>query len=144
MIIPPESAIDLHEHSPLALAFVGDGVLELLVRARLVAGSRLPPGQLHRRAVRMVSAAGQAAALEEIEPQLTETELAVLRRGGNANKATASKNASVAQYRASTGLETLLGWHYLQGNLARLQQLFEVIWARYRRECDADAPDKGV
>ena len=39
--------VDLHEMSPLALAFVGDAVLELLVRGRLVATTRLQPGRLH-------------------------------------------------------------------------------------------------
>ena len=37
--LPPE--IDIKEMSPLALAFVGDAVLELLVRSRLVGTTRL-------------------------------------------------------------------------------------------------------
>ncbi len=130
---PPETDIALCERSPLALAFVGDGVLELLVRARLVAQSRLPVGRLHRQAVQMVSAKAQFAALPGVLAALCEEEQAVYRRGRNASKATVSKNASAEEYRASTGLEALLGWLYLKGDTARVQALFEIIWQAYLR-----------
>ncbi len=131
---PPQAAVDIREQSPLALAFVGDGVLELLVRARLAATRRLPASQLHRQAVRLVSARAQHAYLPKLLPLFTEEETAVLHRGRNATKGSAAKNASPLQYRASTGLEALLGWLYLQGRAARLEELFEVIWAHYLAE----------
>ncbi|MDL2293066.1 cysteine--tRNA ligase [Ruminococcaceae bacterium OttesenSCG-928-D13] len=131
MLTFPESEIDLRERSPLALAFVGDGVIELLVRARLVAESRMPAGALHRSAVEMVSARGQFAALHLLEPMLTEQEADIVRRGRNASKATVSKNASAEEYRASTGLEALFGWLYLQNRLERVEELFEPIWQRH-------------
>ena len=65
MLPTVETDIDVKERSPLALAFVGDGVIELLVRARLVAGSRMPVGALHREAVQMVSAHAQHGALDK-------------------------------------------------------------------------------
>ena len=34
MYLESETPVDIHEQSPLNLAFVGDGVLELLVRRR--------------------------------------------------------------------------------------------------------------
>ena len=131
MFLAPESAIDLRERSPLALAFVGDGVFDLLVRARLVADSRRSPGALHREAVELVSARAQSASLFALEPMLTEDELAIVRRGRNASKATVSKNASQQEYRASTGLEALFGWLYLQNNTPRIEELFGFIWERY-------------
>lgn len=133
----PQSEIDLRERSPLALAFVGDGVLELLVRARLVAQSRLSAGALHRQAIRMVSAKGQFAALADLEPLLTEPEADLVRRGRNASKATVSKHASAQEYRASTGLEALFGWLYLQNRVQRIEELFEVIWQHYVSQRDA-------
>lgn len=120
--------VDLHEQSPLNLAFVGDGVYELLVRQRLVERTRLQPGALHAAAVRYVSAKGQFRALELLEPSLTEEEQAVLRRGQNATKASVSKHATPQEYRASTGIEALFGWLYLKGDNQRIQQLFERIW----------------
>ena len=92
--------IDPRELSPLALAFVGDSVLELLVRQRL-------------------------------EPLFTEDELAVFKRGRNASKASVAKHASPEEYRASTGFECLLGWLYLNGQLARVHELFETLWQSF-------------
>ena len=131
MLTMPASNIDIRERSPLALAFVGDGVLELLVRARLVAESRASAGVLHKQAVCMVSAKGQFAALADVQALLTEEEGDVLRRGRNASKATVAKNASVQEYRASTGLEALFGWLYLQNRLQRIEELFQPIWLHF-------------
>ena len=52
----------------------------------------------------------------------------MLRRDKNASKATVAKHATAQEYRASTGLECLLGWLYLQGQNDRVAQLFEVLW----------------
>lgn len=128
------SPIELRERSPLVLAFIGDGVLELLVRSRLVAQSRMPPNALHRKAVCMVSAKGQFAALEALQPFLSPEEAHIVRRGRNASKAAVSKNASVEEYRASTGLEALFGWLYLQNNTARINTLFDSIWQHSQEE----------
>ena len=126
----PESVpeINIKEMSPLALAFVGDAVLELLVRSRLVGTTRLQPGRLHSVATQYVSARAQFRELAALEPLLTEQEAAVLRRGKNASKATVAKHAAAQEYRASTGLECLLGWLYLQGQIDRVTELFEVLW----------------
>lgn len=132
MLFETNPQVDIHEMSPLALAFVGDAVLELLVRARLVGTTRLQPNQLHTSATRYVSARAQSRELEILEPLLTEAEAKVLRRGKNASKASVAKHATVQEYRASTGLECLLGWLYLQGRLDRVQQLFDALWAGYR------------
>lgn len=134
MLFDPAPQIDIHEQSPLALAFVGDAVLELLVRSRLVGTTRLQPGQLHTRATHYVSAHAQSRELEILAPLLTEAEAAVLRRGKNASKATVAKHATPQEYRASTGLECLLGWLYLQGRQERIQQLFDALWAGYSPE----------
>ena len=96
-----------------------------------MADSRRSPGALHREAVELVSARAQSASLFALEPMLTEDELAIVRRGRNASKATVSKNASQQEYRASTGLEALFGWLYLQNNTPRIEELFGFIWERY-------------
>ena len=88
MLWEAKPEIDLREQSPIALAFVGDGVFEALVRARLVERTRLVPGRLHAAAVHFVCAKGQCEALERLEPMLTEEERAVVRRGKNATTAT--------------------------------------------------------
>ena len=59
------------------------------------------------------------------ESKLTEEEKAVFRRGRNAHSGTMPKNASVADYRTATGLETLVGFLYLSGSDARLGELMK-------------------
>lgn len=134
MLFETKSEVDIHEMSPLALAFVGDAVLELLVRSRLVGTTRLQPNRLHTVATHYVSARAQSRELEILEPLLTEAEANVLRRGKNASKASVAKHATVQEYRASTGLECLLGWLYLQGQTRRVEQLFDALWAGYQPE----------
>lgn len=131
MLFESESQVDIHEQSPLNLAFVGDGVFELLVRQRLVEHCRLAPGKLHSLGVKYVSAKGQNRALNLLESLLTEDEQAVVRRGRNASKATVSKHATAQEYRASTGFEALFGWLYLTNQNQRIEQLFNAIWQEF-------------
>lgn len=74
--------VNVRTLSPLALAFVGDGVYELMVRERLVREANRPAGVLHKRAVELVRAEAQAAAMERLLPLLTEEEAAAYRRDG--------------------------------------------------------------
>ena len=131
MLFEAQPQVDIHEMSPLALAFVGDAVLELLVRQRLVETTRLLPGKLHSTTTHYVSAHAQHLELALVEPLLTEEEQAVLRRGKNASKASVAKHATPQEYRASTGFECLLGWLHLKGRDDRVQELFEVLWNGY-------------
>ena len=132
MLFETKSEVDIHEMSPLALAFVVDAVLELLVRAKLVGTTRLQPNRLHTVATHYVSAHAQSRELEILEPLLSEAEASVLRRGKNASKASVAKHATVQEYRASTGFECLLGWLYLQGRTDRVQELFDALWTGYQ------------
>lgn len=114
--------------SPLALAFVGDAVYELLVRERLVAGGNLPANKLHQLAVRRVCAGAQSQGYQRLEPLLSEEELAVLKRGRNAHSSKVPKHADVVEYRRATGLECLFGYLYLLGRIDRVRELFALLW----------------
>ena len=127
----PAQKIDLREISPLALAFVGDSVLELLVRQRLVEYHRMAPGRLNAEKVKYVSARAQFREEQLLEPLFTAEEMDVFKRGRNASRTAVSKHATPEEYRASTGFECLLGWLYLRGDTARIGQLFEAMWDRY-------------
>ena len=137
MLFEAVPKIDIREQSPLSLAFVGDAVLELLVRQRLVETTRLLPGRLHSVATRYVSARAQSRELAILEPVLTEEETNVLRRGKNASKATVAKHATPQEYRASTGFECLLGYLYLKGRNDRIVELFDLLWEGFDPEAEA-------
>ena len=113
--------IDLHTLSPLALAFVGDGVYSLMVRERLLSEANRPVNDLHRMAVREVRAEAQSAAIGRLLPHLSEEEEAVFKRGRNAHTA-----RSGADYHRSTGLEALFGYLYLDGRIDRVRELFSL------------------
>ena len=120
--------------SPLALAFVGDGVYELLAREHLLSQGNAPVGRLHSRTVELVSAAAQSDAYERIAPLLSPEEEAVYRRGRNANTTRCPKHTEPAVYRRATGVEALFGWLYLTGRVARANELFGVILENGNRE----------
>lgn len=119
--------------SPSVLAFVGDAVYTLYVRTALSSVNR-PSGELHRLSVKLVNAAAQADGFAVIEPELTEKELAVFKRGRNFHTSSTPKHATNAQYHTATGLEALFGYLYLSGNTERADHLFGCIWDA--SECD--------
>lgn len=113
--------------SPGTLAFLGDAVYELFVRQMLVETANMPVNKLHLLAVEKVRASFQSNAYAIIEPQLTEEEQTIWKRGRNANGVKAPKHADPVEYRRATGLETLFGYLFLQGNMERLEELFRMI-----------------
>ncbi len=110
--------------SPLDLAFVGDGVYDLLCREYLLQGGSCPVKKLHGRKTRLVRCQAQAAALRALWPRLTGEEQAVALRGRNAHVGHVPKNASTADYHGATAMEALFGWLYLAGDMPRVRELF--------------------
>ena len=80
-------------------------------------------GKLHREVSRYAKAQAQAEMMETLLPMLTQKELEIYYRGRNAKSYTKAKNASVQDYRKATGLETLMGYLYLQDEMPRLVEL---------------------
>lgn len=113
--------------SPSVLAFVGDAVYGLMVRTALAEVNR-PSGELHKLSVKLVNATAQAEAYKMIEPELTEKEIMVFKRGRNFKTGNTPKNSSGGDYHTATGLETLFGFLYLSGENERLKTLFNIIW----------------
>lgn len=109
----------------LALAYIGDAVYELVIRQYLLSQGAVKVNQLHKMAVRYVRAGAQAKALHTLEGNLTEEEIAVVRRGRNAKSATLPKNADLMEYRHATALEALIGYLYLQDRQSRVLELIK-------------------
>ena len=121
---PRMTETEVNRISMLGLAHIGDGVYELLVRTMLCTQGHAAVGELHRLTVAQVRASSQARAAEKILPLLSGEELALYKRGRNAHVHGVPQGASVGEYHAATGLEALFGWLYLQGRLARIEELF--------------------
>lgn len=115
--------MDLRTYSPLTLAYIGDGVYELIVRTVLVKRGNCPVNRLHKQASSLVKAASQSAMMEVLEPMLTEEEAGVYRRGRNAHSPTMAKHATMSDYRRATGFEALIGYLYLKEDFTRMTEL---------------------
>jgi ribonuclease-3 family protein len=113
--------------SPLALAFLGDTVYDLLVREALLCEAARPPRKLHRAAASQVNAKAQAAAALRIPSLLSEEETAVFRRGKNAQPGHVPASCTNEEYHLATALEALFGWLWLCGKAGRVRALFEAI-----------------
>ncbi|MCL6479186.1 MAG: ribonuclease III [Peptococcaceae bacterium] len=116
-----------HMLSPLVLAYIGDAVYELWVRRHVIARGVSHIGKLHSEAVRYVCADTQAGVLKAIEDTLTGEEANIARRGRNAKQAHTPRGR-VAAYHQSTGLECLVGYLFLLGNMERLAEIMEKIF----------------
>ena len=121
------NGLDVRTVSPLTLAYLGDGVYELLMRESIINQGNCRPKDLHRVTAGRVCAKAQAAAVKRIQAQLTEEEEAVLKRGRNAHTSRVLKNASSEEYHLATGLEALFGYLYLTGKMNRILELFAEI-----------------
>lgn len=129
LFAPLMSETEARLKTPLALAYIGDTVWDLLVRRSLLTSS-YKAGMLHKQAVKLVNAAAQAEAMRHIRPHLTEAEEDIVRRGSNAHaKHAAPKNQDAADYSLATGLEALMGYLYLSGNMERIGELFDIAQA---------------
>ena len=123
------TAAEVAALSPLNLAFVGDAVWSLLVRTRLVSEANRSTHALNKASSDRVCAVKQSADYYQLLPHLSEVEVAVMKRGRNANPTSKAKNATVAEYRNATGLECLIGYLYLNGENARLVEIFNICWS---------------
>lgn len=115
-----------NEYSPLALAYIGDGVYEMFIRTYVLNKGNMPVNKMHKASRSFVCAEAQAQLYYILEPILTEEELAVLKRGRNAKSISSPKNASIAEYRRATGLEALIGYLYLDHQIERIEYLMEL------------------
>ncbi|MDR2591079.1 MAG: ribonuclease III [Oscillospiraceae bacterium] len=120
----PSNIENKSEISVQALAHIGDAVYELMIRTWLCTDGITTAKVLHSRAVKDVCAKSQAMAIERILPFLSDDEIAVYKRGRNANTGSVPKGATHGEYHAATGLEALFGYLYLNGKVDRLNELF--------------------
>ena len=107
--------VDIRTYSPLTLAYIGDGVFDLVIRSVVVGKGNTRPNQLHHRTSQIVKAHTQAVIIQYLEPMLTEEEADIYRRGRNAKSATMAKNATKA----------LVGYLYLTDRFDRLVSLIK-------------------
>ncbi|KFL43874.1 ribonuclease III [Lysinibacillus sp. BF-4] len=120
-------ASDVLQLNALALAYMGDAVLEGRVRAHLLHSGRVKPNTLHREATKYVSAKAQSHVIQQLiaEEFLTEQEVAIFKRGRNAKSGSVPKNTDVRTYRNSSGYEAVLGSLFLREEYERVNEIID-------------------
>jgi len=108
---------------PLVLAYVGDAVFELFIRNYLVNKKAGHVGEYHKESTHYVKASAQSKIIHALEPNLTDEEWTIVKRGRNQNPATVPKNADLTDYRYATGFEALLGYLFYIGDYKRLVEI---------------------
>lgn len=134
-----EESIDLYEkilnefkikkrnistYSPLTLAYIGDGIYEIIIRSLVVGHGNEQVNKLHKKSSSLVKAETQSKIMKLLMDELTEEELHIFKRGRNAHSFTSAKNASAADYHMATGFEAVMGYLYMEG---RMNRIFELV-----------------
>ena len=109
-----------------SLAYMGDAVIELMVREMLLSRDMGDVGKMNKIADTLVRATYQSQAMDKLLPLLSEEETAVYKRGRNTHSHTVPKSAKVSDYRKATGMEALFGFLHLEGRSERLNELFKI------------------
>ncbi len=112
----------------LTLAYIGDAVYELYVRRHLIESGMTDVNELHKKAVKYVSAISQSRFLLAMHDMLTEEEGDVIRRGRNAKINTKPSSCDLQDYKRATALEALIGYLYMSGRMDRIKVIMESIF----------------
>lgn len=115
-------------YSPLALAFIGDSIYDVVIRTMVVKKGNAPVNKLHVACRDYVKASEQAKIALYLQEKeiLTDEEEAVFRRGRNAKTNTGAKNSTAREYSLATGLEALVGFLYLDGRMERVMEIMAI------------------
>ena len=118
--------VDIKTYSPLTLAYIGDGIYDLIIRTLVLNKGDKQVQKLHLETSTLVNAGTQSKMMRTLQEHLTEEEHAVYKRGRNAKSVSPAKNQSVTDYRRATGFEALLGYLYLKKDWERILTLVKM------------------
>ena len=116
------------EYNGLLLAYIGDGVLELLVREKLISSGEINTGKLSVTAQKIVCAQAQSEMVEKLLPLLTEEEEHAYKLGRNHKVSGKPKRATAVEYHRATGMEAVFGYLHLNGRDERIRELFNALY----------------
>ena len=125
--------------SVAALSYLGDARHSLYVRHMLVLRGISKSGELNRIALSYVTAEAQADAYRRVADMLADDERDVYRRASNSTHLNKPKHASIADYRAATGFEAVLGMLTYLGDEERITELLD---AAYKDELTSENNEK--
>lgn len=131
-------SINLKLYSPLALAYLGDSVFDLMIKEHFVREKNMQPQKYNKKVTAIVCARNQAAFMAANMEWLTDPEKEIYRWGRNANSHSKAKHASLSEYKKATGFEALVGYLYLDNQKERLSELVKrvLIFSQEQHEAE--------
>lgn len=121
--------VDFTQISAMALAYLGDAVIELKVREHLILKGYEKSGKLNSEAKKFVTAVEQSKAYLKISDMLSEAEADIFKRARNSSHLNIPKSASPLEYKNATGFEAIFGYLHLSNNISRINELFSIAYA---------------
>ena len=118
--------VDAETYSPLALAYIGDCIFDLVIKSLVLNQGNKQVKKLHKDTSRIVQASSQSKMMRTLQEELTEEEHHIYKRGRNSKTISPAKNQSVTDYRRATGFEALMGYLYLKRRYARMLELIKM------------------
>ena len=118
--------VDIQTYSPLALAYIGDCVYDLIIKNLILSKGNRQVQKIHQDTSKLVQASTQSLMMRTMQEHLTEEEHAVYKRGRNAKSVSPARNQTVTDYRRATGFEALLGYLYLKKEWKRMVDLVKI------------------
>ncbi len=115
--------MDVQMLNPLKLAYLGDAVYEAYIRTYIISKFVMTPNEMSKMAVKYVKASAQAKIALKLQPELTEEEWTIIKRGRNQKSGSVPKNAVLSDYKYATGFEALIGYLYLVGEKERIYEI---------------------
>ncbi len=110
-----------------ALAYIGDAVLEIFVREKLIK-KETDTGKLSAVAQTFVNAGRQSEKVDMLLPLLDEEETAIYHLGRNYKPSSKPRHISAVEYHRASGLEAVFGYLHLCGKDERARQLFSAVY----------------
>ena len=118
--------VEAETYSPLALAYIGDCIFDLVIKNLVLNRGNKQVKKLHKETSQIVQASSQSKMMRVLQDELTEEEQQIYKRGRNSKTISPAKNQSVTDYRRATGFEALMGYLYLQRRYERMLELIKM------------------
>ena len=127
--------------SVASLSYLGDAVHSLYVRKTLILQGICKSGELNSASLAFVTAERQAEMARRVLPHLLDDERETYRRAYNSQHLNKPKHARVAEYRAATGFEAVLGMLYFISDNERLDLILHIAHGEDERKTEDDTED---
>lgn len=120
--------IDTKNRNVLVLAYIGDAVYETYIREYLINKSYDKVKDLYNSSIKYVSAKGQAEIIKKLLDNnfFNSEETDIIKRARN-HKSHGNKSTDIITYKNATSLEAIIGYHYLNKNKERIEEIMSFI-----------------